>query len=116
MPKTLMTETNHSVNGMSRSMVTALHSERCGTAVRARGSAGSTVLALEAKPDLDGARRRLRAPGRIDRVELTIDQSGISAHVHGKRNRLPYVGSVSIPVALGLTELGVRTMIVDGGS
>ncbi len=96
-------------------MATALHANERGTVLRTGGPAGPTVVALAAEPDRDGARRRLRSVRRIDSVDFVVGSSGTRAEVRGKRNRLPFTGPVSIAVALGLAELGVRARVVNGG-
>lgn len=111
---TRMMRAGHSNPGATGAVVTARHHDGRGTALRAEGSAGSMIVTLAATPDLAGARRRLGALRRIDEVELAVGSSGVAARLRGRRNRLPGVGPVSVAVALGLIELGVRGRIVNG--
>lgn len=95
-------------------MVTALQRHGSDTVVRATQGTATTSVALATTPDLDGARRRLRSARRIDRVDVIVGATKARAVMWGSRHRLPVAGPISVAVALGLAQLGVRTTIVEG--
>lgn len=95
-----------------RATVTSLRPSRRGSVVRASGPRGSTVVTLAAVPDREGARRRLRSTRHIDGVDLVIGPDGARAEVRARRHRLPSIAPISIAVALGLVELGIRATVI----
>ncbi len=94
-------------NGLPRT-VRGLQVGRRGTTLDS-GPDNTKLVVKECYPDLDAARSRLAAVRRINRVEYTVMGDGVRATLHGKRSRLPFVTVVSLPIALGLTALGLPT-------
>lgn len=116
MPKLATTADGHTEEGAVCAVVRVITRTPQGTLLRAEGPAGEQVVRVVSEPDDDGARRRLAAYRRIDRVEFHVSGDRVGAVIRGKRHRLPFAGPVPVAVALGLTELGIGTTIFTGAS
>jgi hypothetical protein len=110
-----VTSIEESGGSISRVTITAIQSSGDRTTLSGCDRNRPMRVVIPSRVDVGAARRWLGSVRRIDRVEITVGRTCTEARARGRRHRLPFAAVIPLAAALGLTELGIPTILVGGG-